>query len=66
MNLDQFKTVWDGIGIILILAAAILTLWGLAVAAIEAPYFWLAFVINIGVYGVPIYKEWKRLFGKPK
>lgn len=61
MDLDQFKTVWDGIGIILIIAAAVLTLWGLRVAAIEAPYFWLAFVINVGVYGVPIYKGVRKI-----
>lgn len=61
MNLENLKTVWDGIGIILIIAAAVLTLWGLGVASIEAPYFWLAFVINLGVYGVPIYKGVKKI-----
>ena len=61
MNLEKWKTVWGGVGIILIIAAAILTLWGLGVAAIEAPYFWLAFVINLGVYGVPIYKGVKTI-----
>lgn len=60
---EELKNVWDGIGIILILAAAILTLWAIGVAAKEAPYFWLAFIINLGVYGVPIYKEAKRIFG---
>ena len=61
MNLEKWKTVWDGVGIILIIAAAILTLWGLGVAAIDAPYFWLAFIINVGVYGVPIYKGVKKI-----
>ena len=61
MNLENWKTVWDGIGIILIIAAAVLTLWGLGVAAIDAPYFWLAFIINVGVYGVPIYKGVKKI-----
>ena len=61
MDLDQFKTVWDGIGIILIIAAAALTLWGLGVAAKDAPYFWLAFIVNLGVYGVPIYKGVKKI-----
>lgn len=61
MKLDEFKKVWDGIGIILIIAAAFLTLWAIGVASVERPWFWVAFAINLGVYGVPIYSEVRKI-----
>ena len=39
---------------------AIITLGGLGNIAVRESFYWLPFVVNIGVYGTIIYKLFKR------
>lgn len=39
---------------------AIITLGGLGNIAVQETFYWLPFVVNIGVYGVIIWKLFKR------
>ena len=42
---------------------AIITLGGLGNIAVQETFYWLPFVVNIGVYGVIIWKLFKRAQG---
>jgi len=39
---------------------AIITLGGLGNIAVQETFYWLPFVVNVGVYGCIIYKLFKR------
>ena len=46
--------------LVLIMFIAFITLGGLGNIAVQETFYWLPFVVNIGVYGTIIWKLFKR------
>ena len=64
---EKIKSDWlsvlDGLDVILVIALGVFTLWACGAAAVKAsPVFWVPFGINVIVYGIIVYKMFKKKF----